>query len=94
MAPKTALLATIVVLAMTFLFDYLDWIPFGRRSRRSIEGVLLVVIFGTMYLSPSSFSSALDWISRQKSKQMVDMIDDVMPTTPTTITSPATTVAP
>lgn len=86
MAPKIALLTAIVVFAMTVLFDYLDLLPLRRGSRRRVEGVLLLVIVGTMYLSPSSFSSALDWVSRQKSKQIVEMIDDILPTTSTTIT--------
>lgn len=50
------------------------------------------MIFGTMYLSPSSFTSALDWISREKSKQLVEMIDDFIPTTSTTIAPPPTTI--
>jgi len=83
MVPKIALLTAIVVLAMTFLFDYLDLLPLGRRPRRRVERALFVVIFGTIYLSPSSFTTALDWISRQRSKQIVEMIQEVMPTTST-----------
>lgn len=94
MASKTALLTAVVVLAMTLLFDYLDLLPLRRGSKRRVEGVLLLVIFGTMYLSPSSFTSALDWISREKSKQIVEMIDDIIPTPSTTIAPPPTTSTP